>query len=139
MKQTAVNSFFDSNIIVYCYSKTEPDKQKKVFGIIDNCKFLFISSQVLHEFCNVAHKNFHADDIDVNFALAEIERLFYIHPNSINTVRKANNIKHKHKFSFYDSLIVAAALECNCKILYSEDLQHKQIIENSLTIINPFK
>jgi len=138
MKQTAVKSFFDSNIIVYCYSATEPDKQKKVFSIIDNCKFPFISSQVLHEFCNVAHKKFHADDINVNTALTEIERLFYIHLNCITTVREANDIKHKYKFSFYDSLIIAAALECNCKILYSEDLQHKQVIENSLTIINPF-
>ncbi len=85
MKQTAVNSFFDSNVIIYCYSKTEPDKQKKVFDVIDNCKFPFISSQVLQEFCNVAHKKFHADGINVNIALSEIERLFYIHLNNIAT------------------------------------------------------
>jgi len=51
----------------------------------------------------------------------------------------------RYKFSFYDSMIVAAALEANCSILYSEDMQHKQVIKNpekngagKLTIINPF-
>ena len=61
-----------------------------------------------------------------------------LYTNSIETIKKAYFIANKYKFSFYDSLIVAAALECNCKILYSEDLQHKQVIEKSLTIINPF-
>lgn len=50
---------------------------------------------------------------------------------------KACRIADKDKFSYYDSLIIVAALECNCKILYTEDLQHNQIIENSLTVINP--
>ena len=44
----------------------------------------------------------------------------------------------RYKFSFYDSIIIAAALDAKCSILYTEDLQHKQIIEKTLTIINPF-
>ncbi len=39
----------------------------------------------------------------------------------------------------YDSLIISTALENNCEILYSEDMQHKQIIENKMVIINPFE
>jgi predicted nucleic acid-binding protein len=46
-------------------------------------------------------------------------------------------IKEKFKFSFYDSLIIAAAIEANCKTLYSEDLQHNQKIYD-LAIVNPF-
>lgn len=56
MKQTVDNAFFDSNIIVYCYTETEPEKQNKAFEIIDNCNRPFISTQVLQEFCNVIHK-----------------------------------------------------------------------------------
>jgi len=44
----------------------------------------------------------------------------------------------KYKLSFYDALIVNAALQNQCCKLYSEDMQHSQIIENRLTIINPF-
>jgi len=47
------------------------------------------------------------------------------------------DIKGRYRFSFYDSLIIAAALEANCQTLYSEDMQHGQIIE-TLTIQNPF-
>jgi predicted nucleic acid-binding protein len=44
----------------------------------------------------------------------------------------------KYQYSFYDSLIISAALSCNCEMLFSEDLQHGQIIEERLKIINPF-
>ena len=48
------------------------------------------------------------------------------------------DLQIRYRFSFYDSLIVAAALEAGCKTLYSEDLQHAQEIEG-LTIANPFR
>ena len=46
--------------------------------------------------------------------------------------------KDKYSFSFYDSMIIAAALECDCKILYSEDMHHGKVIDRRLTIFNPF-
>ena len=48
-------------------------------------------------------------------------------------------IRSKYQYSYYDSLIIATALESKCNILYSEDMHHGQIIENSLKIINPFE
>jgi predicted nucleic acid-binding protein len=44
----------------------------------------------------------------------------------------------RYDFQFFDAIIIASALLSNCDILFSEDLQHKQLIENKLTIINPF-
>jgi predicted nucleic acid-binding protein len=55
-----------------------------------------------------------------------------------NTIFLACDIAKRYGFSFYDSLIIAAVLENNCTILYSEDLQHNQVIEQRLRIINPF-
>lgn len=54
-------------------------------------------------------------------------------------IKLAMNIKKRYKFSYWDSLIIASALENNCAILYSEDMQHGQIIEDRLTIVNPFR
>jgi predicted nucleic acid-binding protein len=45
----------------------------------------------------------------------------------------------RHHLSYWDSLIIAAALEANCAILYSEDRQHGQLFNNQLTIVNPFR
>ena len=60
-----------------------------------------------------------------------------LNTNTSGTVFSALDIAERYGFSFYDSLIVAAALESKCKILYSEDMRHNQQIEN-LTIKNPF-
>jgi predicted nucleic acid-binding protein len=48
-------------------------------------------------------------------------------------------IAAKYGFSFWDSMMVASALNNHCSVLYSEDLQHNQIIEDRLQIINPFQ
>ena len=59
-----------------------------------------------------------------------------VHPG-IALYEKALEIQSRWRFSFYDSLIISAALSADCETLYSEDLQHQQRIE-SLTIMNPF-
>ena len=58
--------------------------------------------------------------------------------NQQQTIFKACDVAKRYKFSFYDSLIIAAALGSNCDVLYSEDLHHNQKIDGVLTIINPF-
>ena len=54
-------------------------------------------------------------------------------------IRLAMDIKKRYRLSYWDSLIIASALENNCSILYSEDMQHSQVIEDNLKIINPFE
>lgn len=53
------------------------------------------------------------------------------------TYDDAFNLRQKYLLSFWDSLIVASALENQCTRLYSEDLQHNQLIENTLIVVNP--
>jgi len=60
-------------------------------------------------------------------------------PVNLKTVEKAWHIRIKYQFSYWDSLIVASALGMNCSVLYTEDLQHNQIIEEKLKIVNPFE
>ena len=54
----------------------------------------------------------------------EISIAFLIFPNEVNNIKSAISIAEKYHYSFYDSLIIASALETNCKTLYSEDMQH---------------
>ncbi|HNM06920.1 MAG TPA: PIN domain-containing protein, partial [Leptospiraceae bacterium] len=60
-------------------------------------------------------------------------------PITLNTSVKVWEIKERYKFSFWDSLIISSALENNCKILYSEDMQNGQVIMDQLTIKNPLE
>ncbi|MDR0516641.1 MAG: PIN domain-containing protein [Fibromonadaceae bacterium] len=55
-----------------------------------------------------------------------------------STVKKSLALNERYGYSYYDCLIIASALESNCKYLFSEDMQHGQIIENTLKIVNPF-
>lgn len=54
------------------------------------------------------------------------------------TIVKAIDLVEQRHFSYWDSLIISAALRTNCNILYTEDLQNGQVIDNKLTISNPF-
>jgi len=70
-----------------------------------------------------------------------IKRLSFestVKPLTENIHFSALIIKERYQFSFYDSLIIASAIEADCDILYSEDMQHKQIIDEQLQILNPF-
>ncbi len=55
-----------------------------------------------------------------------------------NHVISALSLADKYGYHFYDSLILATALAENCTLVYSEDLQHGQLIESTLIIQNPF-
>ncbi len=59
-------------------------------------------------------------------------------PITKSTITKSFGLVKKYDFQIFDAIIVASALEADCKILYSEDMQHKLLVEQQLTIINPF-
>jgi len=118
--------FIDTNILVYLYSKTEPQKKQIVLKLLSS-KNVTISTQVIGEFVWVMYRKFGI----------EREKLKII-PINPKTVKKALNIFEVYKLPSWDSLIVASALEANCSILYTEDMQNGQVIENRLKIVNPF-
>jgi predicted nucleic acid-binding protein len=69
--------------------------------------------------------------------IENVLRPLYRIDTTAELIESAVGIKDRWLFGFYDSMIIAAALACNAKTLYSEDLQHNQRIEH-LTIVNPF-
>jgi len=76
---------------------------------------------------------------DITLALLELRRNFNIYYVTTDiTITKASILAETYQLSWFDSLIVTAALETKNLILYSEDLNNKQIYENQLTVVNPF-
>lgn len=133
-------AFLDTNILLYSYSEDELMKKSTVNGLLDNyAGNLIISNQVINELANVLFKKFKISSIDIENVILEVDTAFPIVSFDLTTQIKAVRIKDKYKLQFYDSLIIATALENGCNILFSEDMQHLQLIENILTIVNPFK
>ena len=129
-------AFFDSNIPVYLVDKDMVKREKVVQLISPN---IIISTQVVTENINACLKSLKLPDeeaYDHGQALLEEFKVVDLHPS---TLQSAIMIRRKYQLSWLDSLIVATALENNCDILYSEDMQDGLVIETKLTIINPFK
>ena len=98
-----------------------------------------ISYQVVQETLNVITTKLRVNataEQASTFLIDALIPLWKINPNRELYLRSLN-IQSRYRYSFYDSLIIAAALEADCKTLYSEDMQHGQHIEQ-LIIKNPF-
>ncbi len=133
--------FLDTNILLYAILDVEIEKEKtnQIINILkDSTDQFVISTQVLIEITNQLFKN-KVDDSNIKNHVDEIIEEFELHTVNSLLIKKAIFMKSKYKFSIWDSLIVATAIENKCEVLYTEDLHHGQIIEQSLKIINPFK
>ncbi len=135
--------FIDSNIFVYLFDETDLGKQQAaqtlIYAALRNGSAQ-ISFQVVQETLNVITRKLpvpvtceHAQQFLDQMLLP----LWKINANSA-LYKRGLEIQQRYQFSFYDSLITAAALEARCDTLFSEDMQHGQQIER-LTIKNPFK
>ncbi len=130
--------FIDSNILIYSIDDGEPLKQEIADSIIERLSENggIISTQVLQEFFNVATKKLKLPKAFVKEVIERLADCFIVHQNSVQDILHAIEISIKTQFSFWDSLIIAAAISENCIELYSEDLNDGQIVENVL-IRNP--
>ena len=132
--------FYDTNILVYGYINQDIRKQNICKQLLEQSigKEVYISIQVLNEFYSALKKN-RIEFNQIKQNIKEIEAIFNISDLTVIEVNHCLELIEKYNFSYWDSLIIASALQNNCSILYSEDMQHNQLIENKLTIINPFK
>jgi predicted nucleic acid-binding protein len=129
--------FIDTNVLIYGYSEDEPDKRQRAIDCVRSGE-AWISTQVLNETINVLKRKFSLSYSQIRDAVQELSEGFPIVLVSVNTIEIALNLAERYQYSYFDSLILASALEAGCQILYSEDLQDGQRIENQLMIVNPF-
>ena len=131
------NVFIDTNILIYFVSNDEP---KKIIAkdILIKEAINIISSQVIGEFVAVTRKKGILPSEDIIRFANEFMDIFNFVLIGKETIKLSFEIHRRYKFSSWDSLIIASALENDCKILYSEDMQHNQLIDRKLRILNPF-
>lgn len=127
--------FLDTNILVYAFSE-DPRAAIAEALLADGGE---ISVQVLNEFANIARRKLGFDWDQLGEAMVAIRTLARrVHIIDLDLHDMALDLARRHGFSFYDALIVAAALRGRCDILYSEDMHHGLVVGNALRIVNPF-
>ena len=129
------DSFFDTSVLLYILA--EDEKADRVEELLEHSGV--ISVQVLNEFTAVARRKLAMSPPDIRDVLDTIRAICRTEPLTVETHDKGVQISERYRLSFYDSVIVASALLAGCRTLYSEDLQHRQLIEEKLRVINPFR
>ena len=128
--------FFDTNILIYAFAADDPRSARAEALIADGG---VIGVQVLNEFTNVTRRKLRWQWRQIEAAFAVIEELLGpARPLTTAIHARAVVLARDHELSFYDALIVAAALDAGCEVLCSEDLQHGQKF-GALKVENPFR
>jgi predicted nucleic acid-binding protein len=133
--------FLDTNVFVYAHDDADEHKTRQAQELIAGLAMeedIAISSQVVQEFCSVVLNK-------IGLAVSELQCIVndefaktMAHTPDIAFYQRALDLQQRYRLSFYDSLIVQAALDLGCRTLYSEDLQAGARY-GTLTVINPFE
>lgn len=128
--------FFDTNILIYAFAENDPrlvsaETLVNAGGVV--------SVQILNEAANTLSRKFRFGWHRINQIIAAILNTCPDPvPLTLDTHHRARRIAERYRYSFYDGLVVASAIEAGCRVLYTEDLQHGQVIER-VRIENPFR
>lgn len=128
-------SFFDNNVVLYLASSNVAKAERAEALLRSGGK---ISVQVLNEVANVACRKLGFSWPQVVTFLAELRSLVAVEPLTVETHEGGLWLSERYRLSFYDALIVSAALIAGCDTLWSEDMQHGLTIDGRLTVRNPF-
>ena len=132
---SAADAFFDTSVLLYLLSN-DTQKADRVETLL--AEQGTISVQVLNEFAAVAIRKLKMPVSEVREILDTVRAVCDVRPATIETHGRALAIVERYGFSLYDSLLIAAALLAGSKRLYCEDLQHDQLIDRQLRVVNPF-
>ena len=134
-----MRSLLDTHLLVYADAADEPAKQRRAIDLIHAHRSVgeaVLSTQALQEYVNVALRKLRLPPPLVRERLAFYSR-FDLVPASPALISGALDLHLLHSLSFYDALVVQAAIVSGCKCLLSEDMQHGATI-GGVRIVNPF-
>jgi len=133
-------SFLDSNILVYTDDRDAPEKQRVALDLVESARIEglgVVSTQVLQEYYSAATRKLGVSP-DTARRKVELFAHFDLVPVELDVILTAIDFHRLNSISFWDALIIRAAMVSGCAILYSEDLQTGRRIDG-LQIVNPFE
>ena len=133
-------SFFDTNVLVYTDDADAPVKRERAVTLLSEHRRSrrgVISTQVLQEYFAAATKKLRVEAPTARRKIELFGRLQLV-PIGLDDILGAIDLHRLHQVSFWDGLIIRAALVSGCVRLYSEDLKDGWRLDG-LTVVNPFK
>jgi predicted nucleic acid-binding protein len=131
-----IKAAVDTNVLIYLHQEPTSFKTERSKEIVSNSPVL--STQVISEYLNVLKRLSKAPKLRLIEHCSVLIDACEVSTINKEILAKSRDLILRYDFQLFDSIIVASALQANCSILYSEDFQHNQLVENQLTIVNPF-
>ena len=129
-------AFFDSNILIYGFVDDDP-RGAQARALLERGGV--ISVQCLNEFVSVARRKQGKDWSRIDEEIQLVSEVAVTVPLTMEVHRLGTEVARRYLLSVYDAMIVAAALLADCTTLYSKDMHDGLVIEDRLTIVNPFR
>ena len=135
----SARSFFDTNVLIYADDKAVPAKQRRAIDLVAEhrrSRTGVVSLQILQEYFVTVTRKLH---LDANIARRKVELLaeFDVAAPEVTDILAAIDLHRLHGFSFWDALVLRAAKQAGCSVVFSEDMQNAREIDG-LKIVNPF-
>ena len=127
--------FFDTNTLLYLLS-TDNHKANWISKNLQQSNV--ISIQVLNEFTSASLRKIKLTSAEIDEFLDLFTSTFNVRSLDMDTFETGLTVSRRYGHQHYVAMIIAAALQAGCERLYSEDMQHQQIINKRLEIVNPF-
>lgn len=132
------NCFVDSNVWLYAFNRRQDEAKHQIAKAIVAESGLLVSTQVINEVCKNLLQKANFSETQTSEVVAAFYKRCSVTYLSKEILLQVSALRTRYQLSFWDSLICAAALNAGATILYSEDMQAGLIIENCLTVTNPF-
>lgn len=132
-------AFIDTNIWLYAFiSGQDPAKAHTAQAVIAATRPLFLSIQVINEVCTNLLRKEQTPEADIRDFIDDFYALYQVVDLDHAQLITASDLRTRYSLSYWDSLIIASALQSGVPTLYSEDMQHHLVIDQKLRIVNPF-
>lgn len=135
----SVRSFFDTNVLIYTDDKSAGAKRRRALELLAEHRRAHtgaVSLQVLQEYFVAVTRKLHVDEGTARRKVELFAEFDLVVPE-LADILAAIDLHRLHGFSFWDALVLRAAKQSGCRVLWSEDMQHKREVDGVL-VVNPF-
>lgn len=133
--------FIDSNVWLYAATQSQdnpPDPRHETARQLITQVQPYLSVQVINEVTINLLRKFNFGEAEIRSLVGSFYKNYTVFALDADTFIQASMLREAYQLSFWDSLIVSSALQHQCALLYSEDMQNGLVVENRLQICNPF-
>lgn len=127
--------FIDSNLWIYAFLDASNDHEKRetvlsFLKAVRSKSMIIVSVQVINEFHWILSRKYKVAESEIRIKVNDgILKIADVVPLQISTCQSANHLRDTYNFSYWDSMLVASAIENNCAALYSEDMQSGMVVD----------